>query len=49
MQIIVYLFVKIFEEKVKFDAAPRVDAKNEKYVKPSGDVKVLVFLTFIHV
>ncbi len=44
---LLYLFNKIFEEKLKFDAAPKIDAKNDKYVKPGGDVKVLIFLSLI--
>jgi hypothetical protein len=36
------LFFKIFDEKPVFEAAPRIDAKNDNYVKPGGDVKVFI-------
>jgi hypothetical protein len=35
---------KIFDEKVNFEAAPKVDAKNEKYVRPEVNVKVDMLL-----
>ena len=34
-------FFKIFDEKPVFEGSPKVDAKNEKYVKPGGNVKVV--------
>ena len=39
---LISLSLKIFSEKPLFEAAPKIDAKNEKYVKPGGDVKVRI-------
>lgn len=52
-KIISLSFLKIFSEKPVFDAAPKIDAKNEKYVKPGGEVKVgkqnMTFFLFISI
>jgi hypothetical protein len=42
-------FFKIFDEKPVYDAAPKIDAKNDKYVKPGGNVKVVCNLNFSNI
>ena len=39
---------KIFSEKPVFETGPKIDAKNQNYVKKGGDVKVYISYSIYH-
>ncbi len=38
--IIFYLFFKIFNDRVVFEARPRIDSRKHDYVRPGGNIEV---------
>lgn len=41
-KIIYIIYIQIFNEKLNYNTGPRIDARKEDYVRPGGNVAVII-------